>query len=190
MIKKIFKYAVKILGFLVISIMIGYCVFMMNAKFLLHEQLPMLAGYGNAVVLSGSMEPEFTVNDWLIIHEQESYEVGDIITFIDNDNMLVTHRIIKINDDEIITQGDANNIHDKPISNEQIKGKVIKIVPKLGYIISFIQNPFFIVTIVVLTFILMERSYSKEKAQKSDSIEALKAELEKLKSENESQNDN
>lgn len=183
MIKKFLKYTLKILGFLVISIMIGYCVFMMNARLLLHEQLPMLAGYGNAIVLSGSMEPEFTVNDWLIIHEQESYEVGDIITFIDNDNMLVTHRIIKINDDEIITQGDANNVHDEPISIEQVKGKVIKIFPKVGYIISFVQNPFFIVTIIILVFILMEHSYSKEKKQKSENLEALKAEIEKLKSE-------
>ena len=73
------------------------------------------------------MEPAISVNDWLIIHKQENYEVGDIITFIDNDNMLVTHRIIKITDDEIITQGDANNIRDKAISIEQVKGKVIRI---------------------------------------------------------------
>lgn len=183
MIKKILKYTAKVFGFFIISIMIGYCVFMMNAKMVLHEQLPMIAGYGNAVVLSGSMEPTFTVNDCLIIHEQEKYELDDIITFIDSDNMLVTHRIIKINGDEIITQGDANNVHDKAISIEQIKGKVIKIIPKLGYIISFMQNPFFVVIIVVLVFILMEHSYSKEKKQKSEKLEALKAEVERLKSE-------
>ena len=68
--------------------------------------------------------------------------------------MLVTHRIIRITDDEIITQGDANNIRDKAISIEQVKGKVIKIFPKVGYVISFVQNPFFIVTIIVLVFVL------------------------------------
>lgn len=183
MMKKILKYTAKLFGFLIASIMIGYCVFMMNSRLLLHEQLPMIAGYGNAVVLSGSMEPAISVNDWLIIHKQENYEVGDIITFIDNDNMLVTHRIIKITDDEIITQGDANNIRDKAISIEQVKGKVIRIFPKVGYVISFVQNPFFIVTIIVLVFVLMEHSYSKEKNKKSENIEALKSEIEKLKSE-------
>ena len=88
-----------------------------------------------------------------------------------------------ITDDEIITQGDANNIRDKAISIEQVKGKVIKIFPKVGYVISFVQNPFFIVTIIVLVFVLMEHSYSKEKNKKSENLEALKAEIEKLKSE-------
>ena len=62
MMKKILKYTAKLFGFLIASIMIGYCVFMMNSRLLLHEQLPMIAGYGNAVVLSGSMEPEIIGN--------------------------------------------------------------------------------------------------------------------------------
>lgn len=181
--KKVFKTAARIFGFLIISIFIGYGIFLMNAKFVLHEHLPMIGGYGNAVVLSGSMEPEISVNDMIIIKQENEYKVNDIITFIDADNSLVTHRIIKISGTEITTQGDANNIRDSSIQIEQVKGKVIAIWPRFGYIITFIQNPFFIITIIVLTLILMERSYTMEKKKKATDIETLKAEIEALKKE-------
>ena len=186
--KKILKTAGRIFSFFIISLLIGYSIFLVNAKFVLHEQLPMLGGYGQAVVLSGSMEPAISVNDLLIIQKTDEYEVGDIITFVDSSNDLVTHRIKEINGDEITTKGDANNTCDKPFNIERIKGKVIAIIPKIGYIITFIQNPFCVVCIIIITFILMERSYSKEKKNKDLNIEQIKAEIEALKNETQQQN--
>lgn len=183
--KNILKITGRIFGFFIISLLIGYSIFLVNAKFVLHEQLPMLGGYGQAVVLSGSMEPAISVNDLLIIQKCDKFETGDIITFVDSSNDLVTHRIIEINGDEITTKGDANNVCDKPFNIERVKGKVIAIIPKIGYIITFIQNPFFVVCIIIITFILMERSYSKEKKKKDLSIEQIKAEIEALKNETE-----
>lgn len=183
MMKKILKTVVRMLGFLFVSVLIGYCIFLVNAKFVLHEQLPMICGYGNAVVLSGSMEPNISVNDLLIIKKCDDYKVGDIITFVDTHNDLVTHRIIKVNGSEITAQGDANNVSDPIFNIERIKGKVVAVLPQIGYVITFIQNPFCVVCIIIFTFILMEHSYSKEKKNKDTNIESIKAQIDVLKKE-------
>ena len=181
--KKALKFVLKIPGFLLLSILIGYNVFLLNAKFVLHEQLPMLNGYGHAIVLSGSMQPTFDVNDLLIIQKCDKYEVDDIVTFVDKNNDLVTHRIISIDskNETFITRGDANNIHDPELKTDRIKGKVICIIPKFGNVISFLQNPFCVLTVVTIAFILLERSYSKEKEKKQSDIDKIKAEIELLK---------
>ncbi len=181
--KKALNIAARILWFLFVSILIGYSIFLLNARFVLHEQLPMPGGYGHAVVLSGSMEPTISVNDLIIIKKQDSYSEGDIVTYLDEENTLITHRIIGINDTTVTTKGDANNVSDPNFDEERIKGKVIAILPKMGYVITLMQNPLCVVTVVIIAFILLERSYSKEKESKSEDIEAIKAEIEALKAE-------
>ena len=75
-------------------------------------------------VSSGSMEKTLHVNDYILVKQKKSYKVGDIITF-NKEGRTITHRIIKINNDSVITKGDANFTEDKSINNNQIIGKVI-----------------------------------------------------------------
>ncbi len=99
------------------------------------------------VVLSGSMIPTIQVKDIVVTKKiaESRLEIGDIITFISPDprwgGISVTHRIIDVYYDEAKgthtykTKGDYNNIADAvPVPNENILGKVILKVPKLGYI--------------------------------------------------------
>ena len=73
----------------------------------------MLFGYGNAIIVSGSMEPAISVDDMIVFRKQREYSVGDIVLY--NDGFVnVTHRIVEINGDQVITKGDANNAADKP----------------------------------------------------------------------------
>ncbi len=179
--RKVLKAAARLLGFLVVSVLVGYSLFLANAKYILHEQLPMLGGCGYAVVLSGSMEPTISVNDVVIIKEQDAYEVGDIITYVDGDGTLITHRIVAIDGDEITVRGDANNTDDPTFSVESIKGAVVAVLPKVGYVITLMQQPVFVVCALALAFFLMERSYSKEERVQQQSVDDIKAEIEKLK---------
>ena len=111
---KILKITGRMLCFVLVSLLIGVSLFFANAKMVLHKQLPTIGGYGQAVVLSGSMSPAIEVNDLLIIKKCDTYKKGDIITFVDYTNDLVTHRIVAISEEEVLTKGDANNITDKP----------------------------------------------------------------------------
>ena len=90
------------------------------------DPYPTIFGFNYSVVISGSMDPTIKVNDIIITQEQPEYNVDDIIVYTDVENIIVVHRLIDITDTgEYITKGDANNINDKPISKDAIKGKVI-----------------------------------------------------------------
>lgn len=113
---------------------------------------PRLMGGGSLTILTGSMEPTISPGDLVVVlpyKDDSSPILGDIVTYHPNpdDPTLVTHRVEKIEigvegENEYITQGDANNTTDEPITKTQIVGKVRLIIPKLGYIPNFIQNIF------------------------------------------------
>ena len=92
-------------------------------------------------ILTGSMSPEILPGDMVIIKkvDPETVETGDIIQF-KLDNVRVNHRVVNQGVDGsgrtfFTTKGDANvNSDIEPIYPEQIMGKVVYIVPKLGWV--------------------------------------------------------
>lgn len=76
-------------------------------------------------ISSNSMKPELSKGTMIIIKRQNEYEIGDIITF-EQEDYLITHRIIEKYENEFVTKGDANNCQDESrVELDQIKGKVI-----------------------------------------------------------------
>ena len=137
-------------------------------------------GFGMTVVLSGSMEPELSVDDLLIVAAKDSYEVGDVVVF-QTQRTAVVHRIIAINGDEVITRGDANTADDEPITMANIKGKVVCAIPFVGYIVHLIKTPLGTLLLLGLAFWLLEASFKKDKAQKNAELDAIRQEIEALK---------
>lgn len=81
-----------------------------------------LFGFRIYRVISGSMQPALQIGDVIIIKKANNYAEKDIITY-DNGLTTITHRIKSIDGDEIITEGDANDAPDKPITKDRILGK-------------------------------------------------------------------
>ena len=90
----------RLLLLILCGVILGVNVYLANANSLVGNQLPMPFGYGAAVVLSGSMEPEFSKGDLIVVNETDTYEVNDIVVFQDG-NSLVVHRIINIDGETI-----------------------------------------------------------------------------------------
>ena len=77
-------------------------------------------------ISSNSMIPEFDKNDIIIIKKKKKYKKGDIITYVDKDGNLITHRIIEECENGFYTKGDNNNTKDEEkVIYSQIAGKVI-----------------------------------------------------------------
>ena len=88
-------------------------------------------GYTVFEVSTGSMAKTLNIYDVILVKITKEVEQGDIITYKYNDE-LITHRIMKIDGDKLITKGDANNTEDKAITKDDIIGKVISVYPQLG----------------------------------------------------------
>jgi signal peptidase len=178
--KKKVKAIIRITLLVIVALLIGGNIYVLNASRLVGNTVPMPFGVGAAVVLSGSMEPELSVGDLLIISERESYEIDDVVVYQDS-GMAITHRIVFIADNEIITRGDANNTDDSPISREQIKGEVVLAIPFVGYAVNAIKTPIGTFGLLAGSVFLLERSFHTEKKKDREELEAIKAEIEKLK---------
>lgn len=110
-----------------------------------------LIGLDVYVVLSGSMEPTYHVGSLIYVKDVDYKELkeGDPITYMLNENTVVTHRITEVlvdeNDPDTIryfTKGDANDMPDgSSVHYKNIIGKPVFTIPYLGYISNYIQNP-------------------------------------------------
>lgn len=133
---------------------------------------PSVFGIKTFCIISGSMEPEISVDDIVIIKETPKEEIkkGDIISFNKNGDT-ITHRIIYISTNKngenvFITKGDANNIEDEGyVSYEDIEGKMIGKIPKIGKIIMSLKSETtLIVTLVILIAIyIVEQKIERKK---------------------------
>ncbi|MBO7252632.1 MAG: signal peptidase I [Oscillospiraceae bacterium] len=106
-----------------------------------------LLGYQVYNVVSGSMEPAYSVGDLLYVKPVDPYtvQVGDPITFVLNENLVVaTHRVVAIDPENQLfqTKGDANEHADAaPVHFNNLIGIPKFHIPKLGYISDYVQNP-------------------------------------------------
>ena len=182
------------------ALLIGLNVYSINASRLAGDAVPMPFGVGAAVVLSGSMEPALSAGDLLIVTEEDSYGVGDVVVYQDGSSA-VTHRIVSMEEIEVenpdsdsgesltewqfVTQGDANNIPDSPIHQSRIKGKVSFRIPYIGYVVNLIKTPIGTILILAAAVFLLERSFRRDKERDHDQLETLRREIEQLKKQNE-----
>ncbi|MBN1896592.1 MAG: signal peptidase I [Candidatus Aenigmarchaeota archaeon] len=92
-------------------------------------------------VESNSMIPVFYKGDILVLKgvPTEQLDVGDIVVYsVEGRSVPIVHRIVKINpDDSFQTKGDANNGQlnfEYYVSPQSIHGKVVLIIPYLGWV--------------------------------------------------------
>ena len=78
--------------------------------------------------------------DILHIVKTNEYKRGDIVLYKSNVDHYVLHRILRIKKDKIILAGDYNYFKDKPITKEQILGKLLTIKKKDGKVIDLAKD--------------------------------------------------
>lgn len=114
----------KILKIIIIIIFIIVGVIIIKNKNSINNNLL----FRTLIVKSNSMYPILSKGDIILIKKSNNYKKGDIITYED-ENFLITHRVIEIKDNYFCTKGDNNNSEDNDlISLENVKGKVILII--------------------------------------------------------------
>ena len=150
----------KLIKYLIIIFLIIIFINLFYSKIIKKDNPIKLFGKSFLVITTNSMEPTIKAGELIIITEKNSYNSGDIITYIDEDDFSVTHRIIKINEKTMITKGDANNINDKETKVDNIKGKVIFHSPILGFFVLYILKPLAIAYAICLLIVYLISIYT------------------------------
>ena len=121
-----------------VILVVVFAVFLMGSR---------LMGMQVFNVVSGSMEPTYSVGDLIYVKtvDPDSVKVGDPITFVLNEDLVVaTHRVVAIDSEnrQFTTKGDANSTEDAaPVHFNNLIGVPVFAVPLMGYVSAYIQSP-------------------------------------------------
>ncbi len=125
-------------------------------------------GYTFFEVATGSMSPTIETGDLVVAKLTKDVSEDEIIVYKENKDF-ITHRLIKIEDDMLITKGDNNNCKDCPITPEQVMGKVVFTIPKVRNIKKVLLSPpililaFSIIILLIISFFI-----SKDKTEENN----------------------
>lgn len=163
----------KCISNILIILIIMFLLNIFYSKFILKDSLIKVFGKAFVIVTTGSMEPEIETGELVIVSEENKYYKGDIITYEDEENFLVTHRIFSINEKNFIAKGDANNVNDEEVSNGNIKGKVIYHSKILGNFVLYFLKPIVIAYITLfiginLYFLVFNKSTNNKENQSNE----------------------
>ncbi len=132
------------------------------------------------VVASGSMIPTLEVYDLLVISAREEFtsiEPGDIIVYNrpSDHNRVIVHRIVSVIDEDPYTlraKGDNNPASmpgtDFPITEEEYLGKVVTVIPDVGFLPRLIQPPINYIIIAGIVAYVAIKWYKSKPKQNSD----------------------
>ncbi|MGI0047388.1 MAG: signal peptidase I [Nitrosotalea sp.] len=129
------------------------------------------------VVSSGSMVPNLNVFDVIVVNGNVPFDqlkLGDIIVFhAPSENIVIVHRVAEIinqNPLTIRTKGDANPGSipgvDYPIMKGDYIGKVVYVVPQIGYVTRILTPPINYVIIAVIVAIMIVKQFGKPKSER------------------------
>lgn len=171
-----------------VVLMVVCAIFLMGSRIL---------GYQVYTVISGSMEPSYSVGDLLYVKDvdPDSVKVGDPITFVMNEDLVVaTHRVVRIDaeNQRFYTKGDANETEDAaPVHYNNLIGVPKFAIPKLGYVSDFVQHaPGMYITIgigiLLIVAVFLPDFIGKKKSEEvAAEVTAAKAEIDSANEENE-----
>ncbi len=149
-----------------------------------------LFGIRYYTVLTPSMEPTYSVGDMVFVQLRNADRIfeGDVITFnpSENGDAYLTHRVTqKLENYEgsgvtcFRTKGDANDSEDSFLIDEKrVIGTVKFCIPKLGYIVRFVQLRWYFVlpllALIWLFFRLLRMYFAPPEDEEDNEAEAEK----------------
>ena len=142
----------EIVSTVLVVLIVIFAVFLMGSR---------LVGLQVFHVISPSMEPHYSVGDLIYVKavDPDSVKVGDPITFVLNEELVVaTHRVVAIDSEnrQFTTKGDANKTEDAaPVHFNNLIGVPVFAIPLLGYVSAYIQSPPGMYVAIVLGVVLL-----------------------------------
>ena len=179
------KKIIAIIVYILLTPVMIYNISLIISSILKPNKTPSFLGIKTYVIISGSMEPNISVGDIVIArnikNEERELKIGDIISFRSG-HSVITHRIVNIEKDNngvlrIRTKGDSNNTEDGvDILINNIEGKVIAVIPKIGSIVRLLHDRTVLMIFLVVVYIYIIKSFKKNQRKNNRRLKRLKFE--------------
>lgn len=153
-VKRVLKY----LAYSILIILVSLCVYTFVMTDILKKDYVNVFGYTYFVVSTGSMSGTIEVNDIIFVKIGDDVEEKDVISYVNKDGDIITHRLIQKVGDKLITQGDVNNVADDPIDKEAVIGKV-ELVVSPSFILKSLA--IFLILFIALSLINFDKIIKK-----------------------------
>ena len=155
---KSFKDLLRIIAYFFLFLLVSLCVYTFFAIDIMKKDYVNVFGYTYFTVSTGSMSGTIEVNDIIFVKITDKANVGDVITFKNKKDEVITHRVIQKLSDTYITQGDVNNVADDPVPKEDVIGKVRWIISR-SFILKLIAV--FLILFIFLSLINFDKIVKK-----------------------------
>lgn len=179
------KKIIAIIVYILLTPVMIYNISLIISSILKPNKTPSFLGIKTYVIISGSMKPNISVGDIVIArnikNEERELKIGDIISFRSG-HSVITHRIVNIEKDKngvlrIRTKGDSNNTEDGvDILINNIEGKVIAVIPKIGSIVRLLHDRTVLMIFLVVVYIYIIKSFKKNQRKNNRRLKRLKFE--------------
>lgn len=188
--KKALKITGRVLGAILIAVEVLLIIFLVVSK--AQGGPPTLFGRQMYFIRSGSMSTYLEVGDVIICEKYDGGELlagkdnGDIVTYmgeVGGKPELITHRVISVSGDTVITKGDANDVADAPITKDEIVAVMVYktvVIDKIYAVISTTWG-FWLLIFTPIALLIVSEIISL--------VKEIKKEKEGADDENESQNE-
>ena len=183
-VKKAFKGIGRALSIVLIVFEVLIIVFLVVSK--VQGNPPTLLGHQMYFIRTGSMSPYLEPGDVIISKKYDGGELvagndGDVVTYYGNVNgnvEMITHRVIEIDGEKIVTKGDFNNTVDSPITKNDIEAVMVYktvVIDKIYMIISstwgfwlLIFTPIALLIVSEIVSLVKELKREKEEADENE----------------------
>ncbi|HLT00431.1 MAG TPA: signal peptidase I [Acholeplasma sp.] len=187
------KKTLNIIGTILISIIILFTLtfVVLSVVSFVNKKPIKIMGYGYGVVETQSMTPMIVPGDFVIIQEQATYEIGDVIAYTSVEGITVVHQIIAETSFGFETKGINNEfsdvIREGYITLDRIQGKVTWYGGhELGYLIidnraTLIGLSVILIGIVFIMQVVsvIKQKLAQQKLEHESDLEKLKEEVQK-----------
>ncbi len=116
------------------------------------NEVPSFLGYKPFVVLSGAVQTDVRLGDFVVAKNEENLEIGDVVVVKTDKRKATTYSIKSIDGNNLELENDTGDFAN--LSKTSIEGKMILDIEILGEIFLLMRNPIIIAICFILGIIL------------------------------------
>lgn len=152
--KKIFKS----IACCFLALLVSLCLYTFIVTDIMKKDYVNVFGYTYFVVKTGSMSGTLEVDDIIIVKITKDTKINDIITYVNSNGEIITHRLVRKSGSKLIAQGDVNNVEDNPITKEQLIGTVALVISP-SFVLKTVAT--FLILFIFLALINFDSIFQK-----------------------------